>query len=411
MGKIFEDRETGAIYDEERHIFYDEQNEATKNIDSEKAMVLFQNSRMRFGLGAFLADSLVQIESKEKSLEDTGFKFEFDKEFSNSFVNEVKELFNEAYKHLSTYVDTSLIKGKPIKVIRNKDPRALPVTRYKDGTIHISKNDNRDMIVHEFIHLLYGNNKIPFDFINEGMTQAVTEFVSSKMNIDSKIKKLQISKNMREGGLYVPRVDIHYRAYPLLQGPRYIFAANFWQKLEKIHPGFLKKMHRKIYEFLKSDESEYVYAYIRTSAKKRDEKKLKNMLFDIARSIDRDAFEQTLEENPLTSGGPKLPKLSSYYVEYDIGIKQVRIFTLNRNKFGIDIPIPGSPISYRLQNLDTGETSHEYKAKTMKPGVFVIYLEDPRKGSTFLKDTIGKAGRYRVFIRSGEMEDVLEFDW
>ncbi len=71
------------------------------------------------------------------------------------------------------------------------------------------------------------------------------------------------------------------------------------------------------------------------------------------------------------------------------------------------------PISFQIQNLETGDVSKKINIRTWRNGIYELGLKDPRKNTRKLKDLVGESNKYLIVItnESNGEEDELFINW
>lgn len=312
------------------------------------------------------------------------FQFEFESSFSPEEIKKIAEIFSKGYPIILQHIPEP--ENGPFAINVTKIKKGVSTANFQERTLRIKMASSDGLQIHEFIHLLHGENDTHNNFVEEGIAVAVSEIVTNETGMESwgKLEEVIYGDTLKNGKLGI-QPFVPYSYYRPLNHYRYREAGNFWLEIEKEHPGFIREFHLRYYDKLRKGESK------KTVFSENFDDGINGEFF---RKMQKASIGKIARSNETTDN-----TYSLYYREEN-GKKALHIFTVSRDKNGGERPISNAPVNVSVTNHTSG-LQWNYQGLTGDDGSLRIYLND-------LSKRIGLSSKYTATIEANDFSETIE---
>lgn len=337
------------------------------------------------------------------------FAFVQDPAIPEAEFRRIQNVLTRAYPVLERYIPTAELRGKQIIVRRSSEK--VSKAGYKPGSFEVTADVSDGLLIHEFTHLLHGDNDLYFDLVEEGLAAAFSISVPRELGLESwdNTLSLQMNNNMKENLFLKPGAS--YTASPALHGTKLESAGYFWLDLEKKNPGFIRRFHEAYFAFLKDGGKKEDLLKPEVFEKVLEEA---GLLADFQAAAQTNLIAHPSQGRAEEQGKSKL--LIAYRHFSKGGKRQLFIAVAKKTATGEPEGVwKQLEVRFKLINVSTGKTSELLGSKARGDGEVKIDLEDSKDGKKMLETLVGVGTRYKIIVDTqvpeGPLHEEFEFDY
>lgn len=325
------------------------------------------------------------------------FTIHFSSTISEAEQQRIRTLFERVSPFITRFVPPAHNSSSDLISISEAGTDAVSITEPATGKIVLDQRRNEGSEVHELTHALKGNGFSKVQFVEEGTAVALTRLASKDLGFepDLFVENMQVSPSLQDGGMAL-NGSVPYRVFPPLAIPRLYYSGKLWLDLEEQNPGTIKRVLAEIAQY-------------------GGEKGDLNAQGGVAGSIFTGDSKKVALENPLMRVIDTRNKPLIYALYTNTGGMRYLSFSLvrKRDRSGVEEPIRGQILEYRLINSKTGQSGNWEKFDTSsdKFATQQVTLFDDRNGFNLPKDTLGESDRYKVELKCDALRAKEDFEF